>query len=429
MATSVFIASVMFAILVAYYKKIDFLSPFGIFIAFQILYNAIPDLMNYMGMAFFPLIGNKSVIDVQMMLAASANICFCLVFALFYKKVSFMPTEGARPNRHRKNYLLLAFPVFVLTLYLSYKFGWNARQVAEASGGGLYTIASYVKEWFVGIYLYYIYRYGLDKGAFALIFAQAIIVMIDGARTTFLPIVLMTLILYNLTQRGGEKKYKMYALAFLTIVLSIVARALIVSGNSALLRMSIPITVEGTMGAYPSLQAVYIVTNQFFPHLTYGLTYVLDPFIWLSSQSIIDKYSFWTSWTVGNSTLLQNTFAPMGGFYYMAEAVAAFYYAGPAIVTTLYALSLVFVERNINKYRILYLTWMPTIGLLFVKLVFGNAFKLFLVLYLVVYAYVFCGRIRAMYLRQLHNKAAATARDCNLDYVDREDLKPNFLID
>jgi hypothetical protein len=69
----------------------------------------------------------------------------------------------------------------------------------------------------------------------------------------------------------------------------------------------------------------------------------------------------------------------MGGFYYLSEAIAAYSYAGPPIVTTIFAFVLVWVDRNKNTHRMLYLAWMPTVGLVFIKVIFGNGVKLFLI--------------------------------------------------
>jgi len=246
--------------------------------------------------------------------------------------------------------------------------------------GGMYALAIDAKLLYLGIYLYYMYRFGIDKWAWTLLLGDLAILAVDGARTTFLPITLVTLMVYS-AQTTAKRRTRLYFFAAAGLLISIGARVMFLSGNAGLLSMIIPITVEGTMGAYPSLQSIYAIQHHLNNGYTYGASYIVDPIVWIGMPhgELRENIQFFAPWTRNISNGLAETFAPAGGFYYISEAVAAFSYAGPAIVTTFFAAFLVCLERIKGKYPLFYTTAASTIGIMFVKFVFAGLFKMFLI--------------------------------------------------
>lgn len=388
-----FAASIIFVVSVARKKRIRALSPFGIFLAFQTLYNVMPWIAATLGFngPIATLLSDKRIVHIQLLLAACSNVCFGVVHLAFFRSVRFCGSETRLTPAMRRRYVYLTFPFFVVTCVLCHLYGWHQYTFAGyeadvAALSGMFTVTAYFKYFFVAIYFYYIYRFGIDKGMWILLGEHLIVMVIDGARSTFLPILLVTLFIL-IDQITDERKIRrVYVLAVAGILLSIGTRALILSGSSLLQDMIIPVTIEGTMGDYPALQSIHGIENSLHPQYTYGLSYIVDPLVWLIPESLGRKgLSSFEVWTSSLSNTLQEKFAPAGGFYYLSEAVAAFSYAGPAIVTTIFAGFLVWVERNKNRHRLLYLAWMPTIGILFIKMEFGNCFKLFLIQFLSIY--------------------------------------------
>jgi len=383
-----FAASIIFVVFVARRKHIRALSPYGIFIVFQILYNVMPWITASSGVdsALFGLMSDMRLVNIQLVLAAISNVCFGLVFLMFYRDVRFAAPPLPSSKRVRRNYLYLAFPLFLVTCALCEKYGWHQLSFAGyAVGGGetlggMFTVTAYVKYVFVAVYLFYLYRFGLDKGAWILLGQHVIVMVIDGARTTFLPVFLVTLFML-LDKGSNRKKLKtIYTLGLAGFVLSIGTRALVLRDSNLLQNMVTPVVVEGTMGDYSCLQSIQGVENLPHPQYTFGATYILDPLVWLIPRSMgREGLSSFTQWTNGLAPVLNERFSPMGGFYYLSEAIAAYSYAGPPIVTTIFAFVLVWVDRNKNTHRMLYLAWMPTVGLVFIKVIFGNGVKLFLI--------------------------------------------------
>lgn len=384
MGISIFTASILFLLLVAKWKKIELLSMYGFFVLFQLLYNMAPWASNALQLPSYSSIVDGPLISCQMELAASANLAFGAVFLFLYRTVPF-PEAKTVNQVMAKRFVLALIPLFLLTLVLVSKYGWNSvAQVASEGGsmGGMYGITAYVKELMVAAYLYYLYRFGLNKWAWILFFANMLVMVIDGARTTGFPIIILTLMIWN-GQIEPLKKKRVYLSLGAGILAIVGTRSLILHNDSLLLNLTVPITVEGDMGSYSTLQSIYAIQHHGDTDLPYTLggSYIVDPILWLLPQGGRSGAadSFYDKWIHTISALIPDTFAPMGGAYFIAEAVAAFSYMGPFVVATGFALLLVLMERNKQRWYCAYLAFAVTIGLLFVKMVFGNAVKLFAV--------------------------------------------------
>lgn len=333
----------------------------------------------------FSLLSDAKVIGLQQLLSATATVCFSLVFLVFYRRVKLeQPITGTLNQRRR--FVLLLLPVFVVACVLCEKYGWHRLTFADINAGGanlaggMFTVTAYVKYYFVATFLYYLYRFGIDKYAWLLLGEHVVVMLIDGGRTTFLPIALLILFMASDLPISKSKLRRLYIGAAIGVVMSIAARALIIKDNSLLIKMTVPITVEGTMGSYSSLQSIYAAEAGLNPSYTYGASYVLDPLAWfLPTGPLRNSLSFFQKWVNDISNVIPDQFSPMGGFYYVSEAVAAFYFWGPALVTMAFGLVLVWVERYKNRFRLLYIAWIPTVGVLFVKTIFGNVIKMFII--------------------------------------------------
>jgi hypothetical protein len=389
LAVTVFLISTMFLFLVAVIRKIPLLSPYGIFVAFQILYNLAPWVTASQGIStpLFTLLGDMHLANVQLYLSASANLCFGLCFLLFYKRVRL---QRPSDNNHSAKVIVFwtIFPLFLITLVLVHFYGWNkitflTMGADETVAGGMFTVTSYMKYAFISSYLYYLYRYGFDKFAGMLLAEQTLVMLVDGARTTFLPIALLTLFVVGDAAQKQTRNVRLYIVAAISIFLSLLTRALILGGNSTFAeKVFAPVMIEGTMGDYSALQSLDSIMKggKAYLHFTYGFSYIIDPILWfLPTGDLRNNLSFFQHWVDGITPYLQETYSPMGGFYYAAEATAAFSYAGPAIVTLCFGLWLVWMERNKNRFRMLYIASLPTLGLLFVKAIFGNLVKIFII--------------------------------------------------
>ena len=381
LALSFFLCSLLFLVWVSRRRNIEAISLYWIFAAFQCLYNITPWIASQLNLPVLVLLTDHTVINTQVILAAVSNLCFGCMFLAFYRNSPLSTFRAPSRPQKRRNYLLLAFPLFVLTCLMCAKWGWNHFATAAASGppGGMFTVTAYVKIIFVSTYLYYLYRFGLDRWGWVLFVENGIVMFIDGARTDFLPIAVVTCMVYAV-RLSREQRRKVYVLALVGVFASIGARSIVLSNKASLLgNLVAPVAVEGTMGAYSSLQAIYAVQHHANSGYTYGASYVIDPLLeLLPAGQVRNDYKFLPNWERQIYMGIPGNFAPMGGFYYQAEAIAAFWYLGPPLITCLFAAALIWMERIKNRHLLVYLAWAATIGVLFTKTPFAIDFKLFM---------------------------------------------------
>lgn len=395
-----YLLSVIFLLICARIKHVELLSAYGAFVGFGLLYNLAPYFINKTQLYLYDLHADSSIIEMQLLLVSVSNLCFAVPYLIFYRQIPYEERCVSGCYSARRNYLIFSFPVFLLACYLSAHYGWHeyTHMESQESAGPLFTITAYVKYWFVGTYLYYLYKFGLDKGAWILLAEHAILVVIDGSRIIFMPVMLLTLyILGAKRKRKGLKTLRVYVYLFLGLALSILVRALIMGESSLAERMGMSVMIEGGMGAYPSLQVIFAVMHHKVSHFTFGSSYVLDPLIWLFPQGALrDNLSTFHAWVGTIAPALSEDFAPMGGFYYIAESIAAFSYVGPMVITFLFSLSSAVIDTRKNTNRLLFLLYFPTIGILFAKTIFANVFKLFLIQVVFLYLYIGSSRVRAL---------------------------------
>jgi hypothetical protein len=387
-AISSFLCSLILLLYIARVRKVEAISLYWVFVAFQCLYNLAPWITSYLNIPVLSLLSDHALIDLQLILSAISNICFGGVFWIFYRTTPLASSGNDPSFLRRRNFLILSFPIFLLTSALCVKYGWNQFATGATmsdEAGGMFAVAAYAKHLFVAIYVYYLYRFGLDRWAWLLFIENVIVLMIDGARTTFFPVAFLTLLIYSYNEINRRNK-KVYVIAALGIFATIAARSLILSGDSTVLQKLIaPVAVEGTMGGYTSLQTLYAVQHHGHDGYTYGASYIVDPIaLLLPKGELRNNNQSLVSWEQKLDLGMTDRFAPMGGFYYMAEAIAAFSYLGPPMITALFAGALVWMERVKNRHKLVYFAWVSSIGVLFVKSNFANVFKVFLVQLLMV---------------------------------------------
>jgi len=378
-----FLISVSFLLVISFIKKINLVSIYGFFVLFSILYNLVPALNALYGVTLFSLSSDLELINIQLLVVSMSNFAFGIMYYKFYKNVLYKDIVDDKPAG-KKSFLILCVVIFAVTLPLVSNYGWhkftNSGEILE--GGAWFTIASYMKYLFVSCYLYYLYKFGMNKGAVFLMVLHTIVMIIDGARTTYLPLFVLTLIILHSKSIKNKKSQKsIYVYIVVCVVLLLVTRALIMSADETLLfNMLMSLTIEACAGSYMSLQTIHAVINEYNLSFTFGTTYLIDTFAWFIPQGDLrDGLLTYNAWIEKLSPVLNEKFAPMGGFYYIAEAMAFIPYVGPVIITLLFALVSIWIELNKNRYRLLYLSYFATFGLLFSKAIFGNIMKLFVV--------------------------------------------------
>ena len=385
-----FLLSILFLLWVGKVKKINIFSIYGAFGFFSLLYNIVPFWNLYFGIEFYSLSFRADLLNIQFLLVSISNIFFGTIFLFFYKEVKFNLLDR---REYKKSYKVFYVLLFLITLLMAFNYGWH---VSKGVGSGLFIVTAYLKLIFVSSYLYYIYKYGIDRWLFFMLLLQAILAFIDGARTTFLPIVFLTLFLFSSTSTKVNFSQSKIITYFTAILLFLsLSRALVMNPDELLwTNMLMSLLIEACIGSYMSLQSIYSVGYHQDLLVTFGGSYILDPFIWMIPQGDVrDSLLIFNAWINDISPFLNESFAPMGGFYYIAEALSAFSFIGPPIVTILFAFITIWFEKNKNNYKLLYLSYFSTIGFLFSKNIFANSFKLFIYILLFTTCFYIAGRM------------------------------------
>lgn len=383
-----FIFSIVFLLIISWAKKITLFSPYGFFIFFSVLYNLIPYLtsrgcidpvgkLNYY----------QNLIDKQLMVVAFSNIIFGIIYFIKYKQVRYIFTKSrvAKLKDLKIFYFIFYFIFFLIACYLCYKYGWNQHSHYYSDAySKQYSITAYVKYSFVAAYLFYIYIYGLDKFSIIILILQIILMLVDGARTTFFSVFAITINIFVLKGIKIKKSKKFIAsIIFIIGIFCIILTRAIIMEDSISNNGLRSIFIEGDGGSYMSLQTLYVYDNNFISEYTWGRTYIIDPLIYVFTKGVTrDNLLFYNKWINDASMYLDESFAPRGGFYYMAEGISFFPIFGPMIITGFFAFVTSSIENNKNKHRILYIVYLSTIGVLFSKQIFSNLFTIFIAILL-----------------------------------------------
>ena len=350
-----FSLSVVIALLVLRYRKIPLLSPYGIFLAFQCLYNLIP-------LASVKVLGlDVDAINQQVFLSTTANIAFALAIGLFYKEYDF-PQQPFVPKRRSRQYILACFPLFLITCVLCYFWGWHvfvqslSQSGIALEGGGMRSVTAYAKHACIACYLYYLGRYRLDRYSMVLLAGLLVIVAVDGSRNNIFPVLVLTLMLWQSVKKIPTGKILTIFVICIAVLMGL--RGVII-GATGLDTIAGPFVVEGAMAPYSSIQSIYAIQHMSSPPYLYGI----------GSMG---------TWEKGITGVIVGAFTPIGGFYYIAEAVADFGYYGPVIETFCFGWLLTRSEKWKRQRPLLYFAFISTVGIVFVKSQISNGVKLFI---------------------------------------------------
>jgi hypothetical protein len=355
MICAIFYSSLFLVVLVFAWRRVPLVSAYGMFLAFQGLYNLVPWYTNSLFPGLFPL--DPDVISTQLVLASTANLAFAVAVALFYRQVELRAREIPAPVIGRR-YLLWSMPLFLITAVLCHYYGWHTfAAIGSADETTAATsLTAYAKHACIATYLYAIYRFEIGRTTWFLFFAIIVIMSIDGGRTGFFPIIVVTLMMWQAKSHVSIVKI---ALVFLVAVALLQVIRGILLGNTGIDLVAGPFFTEGYMGSFSSRQSITAIQNMSEPPYQFGIGSI-------------------ENWSKDIYPRIPGEFAPLGGHYFVAEAVAHFGYFGPALFAFVFGCVLSYSEQWKRTHALVYLAFTATIGILFVKTPLLVESKLFL---------------------------------------------------
>jgi hypothetical protein len=233
-----------------------------------------------------------------------------------------------------------------VTAVFCYFYGWHTFASVTADAATTENSAtSYLKTASIAVYLYSICRFGIGRTSWLLFSGLIAIMLIDGGRTSFFPAIVLTLMFW---QSGYGIKTRNIIFFFIgAVILMQLVRGFLIK-NSGLDLILGPFVSEGFMSSYSTRQSIYAVLHMSDPPFQFGV-------------------GSFEKWAHDIDPYTPGEFAPMGGVYFIGEAVANFGYAGPAIFAFVFGCVLTFLEQWKRRKKFLYVAFNGTIGVLFAK--------------------------------------------------------------
>lgn len=347
-------------------------SPYYFFILFNLLYCASASLAVFMDATPLPLLGDRRVTTLMVSGGTLALVGFSASYLWNYR---YQQSSVPPVRRLEATFWLAYVPLWLLTTALARSYGWHAYSRETAGEGEVtYTVFAYAKYLFncMGLLYFYAKSFSARGPALFIIASQTLLMLFDGGRTTYFGFMLAVAWLYHQDYRLNTARALTYLSVFGALI--VLTRALALSDDSAGDFLG-TVVFEGVFGGYTAMQTIaeYVYAK---PGLLLGTSYLFDPITYLMPAGLRDNLLFFGQ-LAGSISSAAEDFAPMGGFYFVAEAYANFGLVGCLLISALFGLALRKVELSRPRWRWLTLAFLATLGSIFTKALFANSVKLF----------------------------------------------------
>lgn len=364
----------LIAVMVAGRVNIPITSSYYLFISFSLLYCAYMYIGSNIETGGLSLLEDKELVN-YVILNALTGLLF---FVIFYKQSSTYKRKLVnRLVENKTNYTLsppLFLPVYLALLFVlvffSKSYGWHAvsREGVEGAEASLF---AYGKYFYVCMALAALWCNPLSKKwIMFILLTQVALMFFDGGRTTFFGLIVAYA--WILSKNGINLKLYQVGYLILFALLLLASRALVL-GEGLIDGMVSSLVAEGIFAGYTGLQmADYVRRGGDF---LYGITYLFDPIIYLLPKGTRENYLFFFTSSVANYSG-QESFGPLGGFFWIAEAITNFGIFGGAIVGSMYGYLLAKLEFGHNGNDFYRMSIIAALGCLLAKYYLANGVKI-----------------------------------------------------
>lgn len=303
------IICILLSLVMAYFyvkkSRIFIFSPVIVFLAYNLFY-IIALIIAYYGDVgvTLSLLVDKNIIKTAIF-SSSLALPFFLFFYAYRNKIVIQGPERSLRLEHVNGFVFCYLCLWLVLMAFGKDLGWHA--ISHDNAQGWKTIVfSYGKYCFIAMALLFMYlRKSRPNEMFFIFLTQVALMMVDGGRTTFFGFLVAAAWIWH--QNGGVVKKMHYVFCVMALFAILSARAIVLSQNFADAIVG-SVGVEAYFASYTLLQSVSIVdkTHQ----ILYGLTYLLDPFIYLLPSGIRDDHLILLKFAGGGHT--DELYAPMG---------------------------------------------------------------------------------------------------------------------
>jgi hypothetical protein len=372
------------ATIIFFKRKIPAVSNYSIFLFFSVLYSFFPMLVAnniYPQKYYIPyeLSFSFEHVAFHLFLNAICLLIFIWQYRHFKATRSFISFKAYLRNEGSSFIFCLLF--LLLTVYMGMKIGYVDNQTSLDR-----SLMSNMKTLAVGTYVGYLIIYGFNIRTRFLLILIFCLLVVESSRWYVTSAFLATAIHMSNKKVINLYKFSLFAFSFLLLYSWIVIHRAGLPFDSDLILS--PYFIEGTYGSYMNLQFIDLLINDRLQWLSLFSNYIFDPILYLIPRffaELLDinkeTLGFLGAFIVAHSEYLDNNWAPVGGFYYLAEASVAFPIFGPIIVTWAFSkLTFSLDSKSIDNFKNRFFVIMVSSGFVFVfiKTYFAQTVKYFL---------------------------------------------------
>lgn len=398
-------------------KKINIVSNYTVYIFFSILYSVFPTL-TFLGIEpqvwfrHYTLNGSEILISTQIAIMSLCNVVFAHTFYTRYKK-SYLVLPNLTQSLKKDSYKNVIFITYttlcVLLLYFGYKYSYTSGR-----GEVIHSIISNAKTILASVYIYFLVRYRLNYRLLIMFLSYLLLLFVEQSRWYFVSVLVASLFYIQNVKEVKQTliaetrsytvlidKVKLGKLDIIQLVAILVIFSTVLS-YVGLARSSVevkdfliflnPFYIEGDYGSYMILQTYDLIYKGGIEFYTLFLDYLIDPVIYLLPRFLFivlglekDKVGIFSFFVSFHEHYLTETYSPVGGFHYIAQASSAFPFLGPLLVTYIFAVITVRVENSLHKNssklnELNYYLYSAGFAFVFIKTLFHQTIKYYLTL-------------------------------------------------
>jgi len=390
-------------------KRIPLASNFTIYSFFALLYSLFPalvfaDAVPYYWTTWTTLSDSELVVATHLGITAACNMAFGSVF-LFGLRRYATPSAPLFDRPHCSSGCVLVFVVYIVfcvaMTYLGSVFTYGTGAVKNEL---VHSLMSNGKVLLSALYILFIVRFGFSWLTVVMLGGYVVLMLVEHSRWYFITVLVTTLV--YLQNRGKVSNFKVIlSVLGAAALLSYVALIRVEDQMGANLDISIqswddvlvlleallaPFYGEGVFGSYMALQTYDLFWSGQPAFYTFFLDYIVDPLVYLIPRILyvaVDVYKddvgIFSYFISSNQPYLDEQYAPLGGFQYLAQAMSAVPFVGPVLITLAFAGAAVWFENRRRRSPLLelhYYLFTAGFGFVFLKTMFHVTVKYYLTL-------------------------------------------------
>ncbi len=401
METASLLLSVSFIYMayVMYKKNIPIISNFGVYVVFAAMYSFFPTLI-YWGIEpelwfkHYELNENELIVGTYISIVSLCNFVFAYIYSK-YKKVFFDRNQIYTFKYGDTIVFFVYVLLWAITIYAGMKMGYVSDKTETE-----HSLVSNLKTLLAGVYIAYLSIFGMRKKLIIMFMLFVFLMLVEQSRWYFFSVFIATVI-YLVREKIVKNTTVLLISVIMVLLMSLVGLSrseVEITDYSLLLN---PFYIEGDYGSYMVLQTYYLYYADELKYCTLLLDYITDPLIYMIPRFFFimlgidkDDSTLLSMFIDDHQQFLFETYAPVGGFHYLAQASSAIPFVGPILVTALFAKLTVWLESisDVNiRNKLFFYVYTSGFFFVFIKTKFEQTVKYALTLLLpalIIYVFV-----------------------------------------